>query len=456
MSVKVFLVHGWSVSDTTTYQALHAKLGESGYDLHEIFLGRYVTLDDQATIPDLARAMHQALVRQLGKPPWQGQTFHIITHSTGALVVRQWIANLYDGKAAQGRPLKNVVFLAGPHFGSRLAHQGRSMLSRIRYGGDTGREILNALELGSDFSWRLNEQWLDTSTWKKKGVRPYCLIGSTAKPGFLARTLVPATNEKGSDGVVRVATGNLNFRRYEVDLVAKRMKKAGEITGVPFGALEPYEHSGPDTGIMNSIKTGSNRRNHQAFDEILKCLAVKNATEYREQADRLAAITAQTGSAKGIFAQVDFRIRDMDGKPVRDYSIVMGHPVREGIKPAKIVSDVHKNRVDDNHISFYLDMSKVDSTNTYVLSIEAETGSPLVEFDDSWRPLYTAGQIHELLMDHQTTQVDVRLSREPGRNLFVFHPGDSGLLDGTNPDGPPLHVKWNRLGEITDSGREWE
>ena len=32
MTQKVFLIHGWSVQETTTYQAFHAKLAENGFD----------------------------------------------------------------------------------------------------------------------------------------------------------------------------------------------------------------------------------------------------------------------------------------------------------------------------------------------------------------------------------------------------------------------------------------
>ena len=157
MNPKVFLVHGWSVSETTTYQALHEKLAEHGFDLKEIFLGRYVSLDNKVEIRDIARAMHRELMRNhcLGRGPWS-EPFHIITHSTGALVVKQWIVQHYVKKWSEGKPLRNVVFLAGPHFGSRLAHHGQSMMAHAMYWGDTGKGILGALELGSRFSWQNN------------------------------------------------------------------------------------------------------------------------------------------------------------------------------------------------------------------------------------------------------------------------------------------------------------
>lgn len=168
MAARVLLVHGWSVQETTTYQALHEKLAEHDYKLQDVHLGRYVSLDDRIEIRDLARAMDRAIRDRLGDPPWQAP-IHLITHSTGALVLKKWIVDHYRDEATEGRPIRNVVFLAGPHFGSRLAHHGRSMLAAAYYWGETGDGILRALELGSAFSWDNNGDWLDPGHWQRKG-----------------------------------------------------------------------------------------------------------------------------------------------------------------------------------------------------------------------------------------------------------------------------------------------
>ena len=67
---KDFLIHGWSVTETTTYQALHLRLAEHGFDLKHIYLGRYVSLDNDVEIKDIAHAMHRALTDHLGKSAW--------------------------------------------------------------------------------------------------------------------------------------------------------------------------------------------------------------------------------------------------------------------------------------------------------------------------------------------------------------------------------------------------
>ena len=458
MSDKVFLVHGYSVKDTQAYQALHRRLAQYGYDLRSIYLGRYVSLDDQVTVSDVARAMHDELKEHLGRA-WGKERFHIITHSTGALVARRWIVEHYVGDFAAGKPLRNLIMLAGPHFGSRLAHHGRSMLARARVLGDTGRKILNALELGSAFHWELNSQWCEPDTWKRKGIRPFCLTGARADPGTLEKILMPATGEDGSDGVVRVPSANLNHRRYEVDLTRSTARRAGEISGVPFGVLESYEHSGPETGIMNSITTQANRNNHQALRWILRCLDVSNAQGYRAMATSLDKVTKRTVAKRGSFAQLDFRIRDADDDPIDDYSIVIGHPdphsPRGELIPAKeIVDHTHRNRIDGNHFTFFLDLRKLEKNKVYALRITADANTPLISHEHAWFPTYKPENIERLVIGSQTTMVDVKMKRDPDPNLFVFHPADSGE-PGPRADERPLHVKWDRTGEIVDYDLPW-
>jgi hypothetical protein len=444
MSAKVFLVHGWSVKETTTYQALHEKLGEQGFDLKEIRLGRYVSLDNEVEVRDIARAMHNELMQShcLGRGAWN-EDFHIITHSTGALVVKHWIVHHYIKKWSEKKPLKNVVFLAGPHFGSRLAHHGRSMLAHAAYGGDTGKEVLGALELGSRFSWENNGDWLDGANWKKKGIRPYCLIGDKVKRDFFKSRIFPAGYEKGSDMVVRVPAGNLNFRRYRIHLATGRASKVGEIEGVPFGALANYTHSGPDTGIMNSIKRRSRPGSHQALKLILQCLKVKNKAEYEKARADLAAVTRRSHKGEKGFAQLDFRFRDEEGMPVKDYSVVLGAKVNGENKASRTVVNTHKNQVDGSCFTVFINLKEFEPRLTYYLDLTASTDTPLVDFTIPRNPPEFKGQaLADVICEDRTTQIDVVVGRLPKRELFVFHVGDDS----------DLHVRWNRRGEVDKTG----
>ncbi|PLX82245.1 MAG: hypothetical protein C0617_14025 [Desulfuromonas sp.] len=445
MKQRVFLIHGWSVQETTTYQALHLQLARAGFALEDVYLGRYVTLEDQVEIRDIARALHAALDEKLGRD-WS-QPFHIVTHSTGALVARAWVARHYTGDCCQHRPLQNLVFLAGPHFGSRLAHHGRSMLAHARYLGDTGEQILRALELGSAFSWQLADLWLDPAVWQEKGVRPYCLIGDRVLKGFkneFAAKVFPAGFEAGSDMVVRAAAGNLNFRRYTLEARNGKLHFDGAVEGVPFGTLWQHVHSGPEHGIMNSIKRRTSAEGHPALRRILDCLSVANDAGYAQVRQSLALDTAATRQKRPGFAQLDFRFRDQEGQPVSDYLFHLGWIDGQGKeRPSKAVRHTHKNEKDPSHFTVFIEMKHLDPALTYFVDLQANSGSRLFGYEPM--KVTTEGRLNvlaELVREDQTTQVDVVLSRRAGGDLFVFHPGNDAAL----------HVRWDRRGSVVETG----
>lgn len=445
MAEKVFLVHGWSVDSTDTYQSLHTKLGENGFELQHIHLGRYVSLDNDVEISDIAQAMHRALLDLLGRPPWS-EPFHLITHSTGALVAKFWVVQHYVGAAAKNRALRNIVFLAGPHFGSRLAHHGRSMIAHARYMGDTGTQVLTSLELGSSFSWDINEAWLDRANWKDKGIRPFNLIGDKVENGLTDRfkaKIFPAGYEAGSDMVVRVPASNLNFRRYRLDGPSGRFTSEGEVAKIPFAAMGQYVHSGAKAGIMNSIKRKTNPKRDLHLKLILQCLRVRSDAAYRQAFSDLAKVTKKTrASKKPAFAQLDFRFTDDTGRPITDFSFVLGAIVKGRRKPSKTVAHTHKNKIHGNHFTVFLDLTKFEPKLTYFFTFDARSGTELVHYEPDPLDRPVAGKrLSEIISAEQTTQIDVVLGREADRKLFIFEKADA----------EELHVKWNRAGDIIDS-----
>jgi hypothetical protein len=438
MKQKIFLVHGWSVQETTTYQAIHLKLAEYGFHVQDIFLGRYVSLENSVEIRDISKAMHYAIDAKLNGR-WD-QPFHVITHSTGALVTKHWIVHHYREVYAEHRALENVIFLAAPHFGSRLAHHGRSMIAQGLYLGDTGKRVLEALELGSEFLWDVNEWWLDERNWKQKGIRPFNLTGDRANKDIFKSKIFPAGYEEGSDMVVRVASANLNFKRFVLEGKTLSFRETGRIEGVPFGALAAYTHSEEQHGIMNSITRNSTRENHQALRLIIDCLRVSNDQEYAAMYQTLGQITAATRRIRPGFAQLDFRFRDEQGRPVDDYVFKLGAIVDGKELPSETVIHTHKNEITPSHFTVFIDLSKLEPHLSYFIDLNSESGSPLFNFyPDPLRMIAPETAITDIIIRDQTTQIDVILSREPSGNLFTFHRGDD----------PDLHVKWNRKGVIT-------
>jgi len=450
---KVFFIHGWSVDSTTTYQSVHQQLGQYGFQLEEVFLGRYVSLEDRVEIGDLARAMHNELFRLLDGN-WK-QPFHFVTHSTGALIVKKWIADLYAEDFATAGGLKNVIFLAGPQFGSRLAHHGKSMLANAVYAGDTGDKILEALELGSDFIWNINKLWLDETNWKAKGIRPYCITGDRVDKSvgdWFKEKIMPANYEEGSDMVIRVPAANLNHKRFRIAVehqadgtLQTSFTQKGEIKGIPFAALKDYTHSGINHGVLNSITTKSTPANHLALDLLLLALNVNSNAGYADAFKRFADETAATATVrKKRFAQLDFMFCDQDGNPINDYVFKLGAIVNGEKRPSDTVYHTHKNTVTGNHFTVFISMKELEPQYDYFFELDSDSGSLLFSFQpDPLTVKAEKGTITDIIVAEQTTQIEVVLQRTPDRNLFVYHKGND----------PDLHITWDRRGIITGKNK---
>ncbi len=194
-------------------------------------------------------------------------------------------------------------------------------------------------------------------------------------------------------------------------------------------------------GIMNNIirKASIDSNKYRNLRWILECLGVKDDIQYRKVRDDFEKITQETRKKRRPFAQLDFRFRDHDGIPIEDYSFVLGVIVNGRKRPSNTVAHLHKNTISKNHISIFLNIHELEPNLTYFFDLTANTDTPLVEYDDRWTPERTGNQLTSIISQDQTTQIDVKLSREPNRELFIFHTGDD----------KDLHVKWDRSGIVT-------
>src|SRR6185312_804299 len=151
----IVLIHGYSSGSPTPepssieniYGDLPRRLRES-YEVVEVDLSRYVSLNDSVSVADIARALHRALIEQ--HPQLLESGFHVVIHSTGALVIRTWI-RLFSPKPS---PVRNLVYLAGANLGSGWASIGQGQVARwgrfvFERGAQRGLKVLSSLELGS-------------------------------------------------------------------------------------------------------------------------------------------------------------------------------------------------------------------------------------------------------------------------------------------------------------------
>ncbi|HEY9131242.1 MAG TPA: phospholipase [Dyella sp.] len=294
MTTLVF-VHGWSVTHTSTYGDLPARLQQraaaEGLPLRiaDLWLSEYVSFDDAVTMADLVRGFDRAL-RELHLHDAQ---FACITHSTGGPLVREWL------RAQRERPaihstirLSHLVMLAPANFGSALAQLGKSSVSRLQawfQGIEPGRRILDWLELGSTESLSLNLDHIHGDDPADAGQFLFVLTGDRPDRAMYDH-INSYTGEDGSDGVVRIAAANLNARHAVLskgraenpDTLSLNVRRAPRSA---FKLIAGAAHSGERHGIMAAATTPT-------IDAILRCLRVFDRNSYAELCDAFAVENA--------------------------------------------------------------------------------------------------------------------------------------------------------------------
>ncbi len=91
---RVLLIHGYS-ADAKEFMAWKEALAGPGMGVETIEIGNYVSLNNEISIKDLGEAFDRALrltkwSKGTTDDTW---TFDAIVHSTGMLVLRQWLVN---------------------------------------------------------------------------------------------------------------------------------------------------------------------------------------------------------------------------------------------------------------------------------------------------------------------------------------------------------------------------
>ncbi len=196
-------------------------LREHGHVAAPVKLGAYPSMCDEVRVEDVARRL-DAVVRELQAAGGLAARFHIVAHSTGALVAREWIADRFE--RGEPAPVENFIMLAPANHGSPLAVHGRSVIARLfkgwRNGFQTGTAFLDALELGApyqerlDLRDRLSANGETAGPYAEDGVRPYVIVG--AQPMEVAHIF----GENAWDGTVRIAGANFDPHGANIEFSA--------------------------------------------------------------------------------------------------------------------------------------------------------------------------------------------------------------------------------------------
>lgn len=432
------ILHGWA-DGADSFRALARWLKDAGAaPVEEIFLGDYLSMNDEVTLFDLGCAFRRALQRH-GVPQTR-HGFNLLVHSTGALVAREYLRQVcrdpVSGERSPARsPIAHLVMFAPANFGSPLAPLGKSILGRVFKGwkwdgfGESGRRILDALELASPEGFDLAQDDLFNPGFRVFAPENTCatvLAGTVPYPDALRSSL----HENGGDGTVRVSTANLNAGCFHIDFSPG--------TGVP--ELRERQLS------CEEVALAVLHRNHgsivdpddpvQASDwrDVVRGALACGAAGYAAHRERCRAVTERT-YAEGLrgpdphwyhaYQHIAVRVRDQHGAPIDDYMIELyqesddADAVFKTINGA-ILEKVTRNRAAPNMRSFYLDISDLrdflaqNPAASVALSISAAHVSRRIKYRNPARgvEIFRPG-CHRFLRPNGPLLLDITLPRDP-------------------------------------------
>lgn len=448
----VIFVHGWSVTHTNTYGELpqwletQSKNGVLNIQVGNIYLGHYISFNDTVTSDDIARAFDHAVRDELANKLRQGECFACITHSTGGPIVRTWM-DLYYKKNLSKCPLSHLIMLSPANHGSALAQLGKSRLGRIKSffeGIEPGQHILDWLELGSSMSWQLNESWLDYDC-PAHGIYPFVLTGQTIDRQ-LYDALNSYTGEAGSDGVIRAAAANMNYILLKLhqegangdSLVVAKMARSQSMA---FGVLPGLAHSGKKMGIIRSI-TMTNASSHPTATWVLRCLQVKNRSDYSALAAALDTLTKDTQNNERIelvntpilkrkfitsrYSMIIFKLVDDRGNQLDDYDLYLtaGPQYSEKALPPGFFVDRQQNQKERGKLTYFLDYDIMEAgINTpqmqgklgFRIKARPEANSQALAYYQALDFHCDLADINKILHPNETLMVEIMLQRRVDR-----------------------------------------
>jgi hypothetical protein len=477
----IVLIHGYSSegknkSAEDIYGQLPADLRREfgAGNVLDINLSRWISLSDGVALDDVSFAMERAL----NSPNFKSlreKGFHMVVHSTGALVARNWI-RLFSPKPS---PIGNLVHLAGANFGSGLAHVGLGSLARwsreIFLGVESGVRVLDELEFGSNKTLDLHLHFLQPGNHMDTDyqVQEFCAIGSQT---LKALRLVPVryVKEDSADNTVRTSACNLNFNYLTVRptpaALAIGVKDVDEeienrLAGdrvdhhwydfslenlantrreVPFALLYETAHFGDDLGIVNGNQTRKQvlpllvQALSAADDEVTHAQVVADWRKVSETTVKRVAKLKNTltdwnrrEQYEG-HSQLIFRVRDQFGAEVCEHDITFnsGGP-KDRHRLEKMIEDKHRNRHWPGSTTYYLRTQKFEEIKGEQVLVDRLDNAAPMDFEITgcesqsdeirYLPLrmkVSAANLKKMIEPFRTTVVDVVLLRLPSGRVF--------------------------------------
>jgi hypothetical protein len=449
---RVLLIHGYS-ADWRAFLPWKAALSAAGIATETISVGNYVTLNNEVTIKDLGEAFDRALrmTKFAEEIPGDGWTFDAVVHSTGMLVLRQWLTSdpyAPNDERSRVRRLKHLVGLAPATFGSPQAKKGRSWLGALVKGNhDLGPDFLNAgdmvldgLELASKYTWDLAHKDMVGSTplYDKGDGTPYVavFIGNVPYSGISA-----VANSPGCDGTVRWAGCALNTRKVTLDFrrhaqldpvnPTKRVlisDWSSERLSAPLIAVDGQNHgtiiANPKPEVVSLVHDFFGIKNKDEYDT-WEARALAFGAPSQAKMDTSDELTNGAG-----WQQLWIHMLDDHGDGVTDYNIQLYHgseltesddPAKESVK---LIADTYSS--DSSYRCFYIHLTQemlalMANNKKMWMELIASSGSALIEYeaytDNENDPLRLAIDSHQSTAN-KPVKMDITALTEGGASLF--------------------------------------
>lgn len=439
----IVLVHGYR-DRGENFTPWVDVLTAAGYDATTIHLGSYVSLSNELRIKDIAEGFDRALRASASLS--KGEPFDAIVHSTGMLVLREWLAGSIgtvdrpEVSIERQRRLKHLIGLAPATFGSPMAHKGRSWLGAMFKGGrelgpdfmEAGDQVLAALELGSSYTWDLaHRDFLsEPAVYGRGAATPYPFIFVGLKDeGWLERIVT----EEGTDGTVRWSGVGFNSRKIRMDLTVEPSRR----TRVD---IQPWRNALVPQVFLQDVNHGSILTEPPAslVAMVLQALDVSSGADYEAWAARHRPASAAALKRAKATRWQQFIVHAIDerGDGIDDYFVQPGRVTNRRFEPLRAFDvDVHAYREDESYRCFHVNLDDLhgEQMETLALRVIASSGTELVAYhgynsspnvdqsDREWNKWNSViefdatigGKQVQFFHPFTTTLVELRLNREP-------------------------------------------
>ncbi len=339
MAKKMLIVHGYSDGSVSFTKLRDYFVDQGLYDRGNVYVLDYASMDDDATFKDFADKLDDDYKRI-----FKGERIDVACHSTGALVVRTWLALRRETQKALGQkldcPIEHLLMFAPANFGSDLAKLGQSFLGKVRSTFfnsnrkpedflESGKVVLQGLEPASPFQWSLSQYDLFQDNYFNPKCAsnvicyPFVFAAGNNYGGSFEARIIKNRMKPGTDGTVRICGTSLNSRKlvvsFEGDTPTTQWAPEAKFGDIPFGVFDGFNHSsiidpdkkefsdtiGPGPLISEALKVD----NVQRYQQMAKLFEQKSEENYAKM----------TGECKEKYQQFFFMVRDDVDCSVEDF-----------------------------------------------------------------------------------------------------------------------------------------